>query len=122
LSNQDDVRPLHGDLHHENVFFGVRGWLALDPKGLVGDPAFDVANLFYNPIDRDDLRTDPRRMHSVASRFAKVLRRDQRTILDHGFAHACLSAAWHVEDGNHAEAQRSLAVASAIRAAAGLDR
>jgi streptomycin 6-kinase len=33
-------------------------------------------------------------------------------------AHAALSASWHVEDGNHAEAERSLAVASAIRAVA----
>jgi streptomycin 6-kinase len=115
LDHQRDVRPLHGDLHHENVFFGPRGWLALDPKGLVGDPAFDVANLFYNPLDRTDLRTSPRRVRSIADLFAKVLGRDERTILDHGFAHACLSASWHVEDGNDAEAVRSLAVASAIR-------
>jgi streptomycin 6-kinase len=115
LDNQRDVRPLHGDLHHENVFFGPRGWLAIDPKGLIGDPAFDVANLFYNPLDRSDLRTSPRRVRSIAGLFAKVLGRDERTILDHGFAFACLSASWHVEDGNDAEAARSLAVASAIR-------
>ena len=25
------------------------------PEGLLGDPGFDAANLFYNPLDRDDL-------------------------------------------------------------------
>jgi streptomycin 6-kinase len=118
LGNQHEVRPLHGDLHHENVFFGARGWLAIDPKGLVGDTAFDVANLFYNPLDRDDLRTNPERIGSLAEVFAKALGRDERTMLEYGFAHAALSSSWHVEDGNHTEAERSLAVASAIRAVA----
>ena len=36
--------PLHGDLHHGNLLDGgVRGWLAIDPKGLKGDPACDYA-------------------------------------------------------------------------------
>jgi streptomycin 6-kinase len=49
----DDAREpvvLHGDLHHGNVLdFGARGWLAIDPKGLVGEPAFDFCNLLCNP-------------------------------------------------------------------------
>lgn len=41
---------LHGDLHHGNVLDldGSR-WVAIDPKGLVGHPAFDVANVLCNP-------------------------------------------------------------------------
>ncbi len=36
--------PLHGDLHHGNLLDGGgRGWLAIDPKGLKGDPACDYA-------------------------------------------------------------------------------
>ncbi|WP_329137176.1 aminoglycoside phosphotransferase family protein [Streptomyces sp. NBC_01476] len=35
---------LHGDFHHGNVLAGDRlAWLAIDPKPLVGDPAYDVA-------------------------------------------------------------------------------
>lgn len=35
---------LHGDLHGGNVLSsGRRPWLAIDPKGRVGDPAFDCA-------------------------------------------------------------------------------
>jgi len=31
LAEPHDVRPLHGDLHHDNILFGPRGWLAIDP-------------------------------------------------------------------------------------------
>jgi streptomycin 6-kinase len=49
----DDPREpvvLHGDLHHGNVLdFGERGWLAIDPKGLLGEAGFDYGNLLCNP-------------------------------------------------------------------------
>lgn len=40
--------PLHGDLHHGNLLDGgARGWLAIDPKGLRGDPACDYAIMLF---------------------------------------------------------------------------
>jgi streptomycin 6-kinase len=36
---------LHGDLNPTNVLRSERGWLAIDPKPLVGDPATDAARL-----------------------------------------------------------------------------
>lgn len=48
-SPQEEV-VLHGDLHHGNVLdFGGRGWLAIDPKGLHGERAFEYCNLLCNP-------------------------------------------------------------------------
>jgi streptomycin 6-kinase len=45
-----DNVALHGDIHHGNVLhFGERGWLAIDPKGLIGERGFDYANIFCNP-------------------------------------------------------------------------
>src|SRR5262249_11535957 len=42
LASQRDVVALHGDIHHGNVLDGAdRGWLAIDPKGLVGERTFD---------------------------------------------------------------------------------
>ena len=50
LADPRDPVVLHGDLHHGNVLdFGERGWLAIDPKGLLGDAEFDVCNLLCNP-------------------------------------------------------------------------
>lgn len=49
------IRPaseclLHGDLHHHNLLKGPEGWVAVDPKPLVGDREFDVAAFLWNPV------------------------------------------------------------------------
>ncbi|MER9296112.1 aminoglycoside phosphotransferase family protein [Mesorhizobium sp. M0621] len=116
LANPHDVRPLHGDLHHENILHGPRGWLAIDPKGVLGDPGFDAANMFYNPLDRDDLCLDPERIAHMAEIFAKTLGQTPPAILDHAIAYGCLSASWHHEDDNAVEENRELSIAEAIRA------
>lgn len=115
LDTERGIRPLHGDLHHENILEGPRGWLAIDPKGLLGDIGFDAANLFCNPLDRDDLCLDPERIARMAEQLAQAMRQDPRRLLDHAVAWGCLSAAWHHEDGNVADENRELAVANAVR-------
>lgn len=115
LANPREIKPLHGDLHHDNILFGPRGWLAIDPKGVLGDPGFDAANMFYNPLDRDDLCLDPRRIAHMADIFGKTLDQSPRAILDHAIAYGCLSAAWHREDKNAIDENRELAVAVAVR-------
>jgi streptomycin 6-kinase len=114
-ANQQDIKPLHGDLHHENIMLGPRGWLIIDPAGLIGDAAMDVANMFSNPLDRFDLTRDEERIASMAGVFAEILGRDVRTILRYAFAYGCLSAAWHEEDGNAKDRDAELAVATAVR-------
>lgn len=44
---------LHGDLHHENILQGQGSdhWV-IDPKGLVGDPAFEAAAWLRNPVNQ----------------------------------------------------------------------
>jgi len=42
---------LHGDLHHFNILWDERkGWRVIDPKGLVGDPSFEMTAFLRNPI------------------------------------------------------------------------
>lgn len=115
LDNPHDIRPLHGDLHHENIMLSPRGWLAIDPKGVFGDPGFDAANLFYNPLERDDLCIDPERIAHMAEIFAGTLGQTPPAILDHAIAYGCLSAAWHHEGENSVDEKRELSVAAAIR-------
>ncbi len=69
MSNASELRGLHGDLHHENIMFSSRGWLVIDPVGLVGEVGFGAANMFYDPADRDDLCLDPRRIAQMADAF-----------------------------------------------------
>jgi streptomycin 6-kinase len=115
LANPFDIRPLHGDLHHENIIHGPRGWLAIDPKGVLGDPGFDAANMFYNAPGHDEICGDPRRIAHMAEIFAETLSQTPAAILDHAFAWGCLSS-WHHEDNNAVDENRELSIADAIRA------
>ena len=46
---------LHGDLHHDNILSAERvPWLAVDPKGVVGDPAYDVGPFLYDRLFETD--------------------------------------------------------------------
>lgn len=91
--------PLHGDIHHDNIMATARGWVAIDPKGLIGDPAYDVANAFLNPWDARDLVIDQPRISHMADSFSKRLAIPRKRILGFAVAHAALSACWSIGDG-----------------------
>lgn len=92
--------PLHGDLHHDNVLSSDRGWLAIDPKGLIGDPAYETANVFINPERADKIASDPKRIAARADILSQRLGYNRKRILGWAAAHAALSACWDLEDGN----------------------
>lgn len=44
---------VHGDLHHDNILSSTRaGWLAIDPKGIAAEPAYEVAAMIRNPYQK----------------------------------------------------------------------
>ena len=90
--------PLHGDLHHDNIISSPRGWLAIDPRALLGDPAYEVANALNNPAGADDLVKDPRRIASMSELLSQRLGFSRKRILGWAAAHAALSACWALED------------------------
>jgi len=115
LAAPRDARPLHGDLHHDNILRGERGWLAIDAKGLLGDPAFDAANFFYNPLERVELAANRQRIAEMTGIFADRLGLDPRHLLDYAFAWGALSSSWHAEDENAEEEERELSIARLVR-------
>jgi streptomycin 6-kinase len=90
--------PLHGDMHHDNVLSSDRGWLAIDPKGLIGDPAYDLANIFINPKGAAHLATDPRRIAARVDILSQRLDYPRKRILGWAAAHAALSACWELAE------------------------
>ncbi len=43
-----------GDLHHENILAAERApWLAIDPKGVIGEPAYEMGALLRNRLMGD---------------------------------------------------------------------
>ncbi len=93
LAHPQDIVVLHGDLHHANILdAGPRGWLAVDPKGLIGERGFDFANIFCNP--NATIATAPNRFAKQASVVAQAAHLDRRRLLQWILAYAGLSAAW----------------------------
>ncbi len=109
LANQHDLRPLHGDLHHENVLdFGPRGWLAIDPKRLCGDRAFEYAILFCDPDLSDPdppVAVLPERFASRLCIVAEAAGLERENLLDWIIAWSGLSAVWMIEDGQSPEVE-----------------
>ena len=62
LADPREVCVLHGDLHHENVLDGgERGWLVIDPKGLLGERTYEYATTLCNPDAEMALSAGPAR-------------------------------------------------------------
>ncbi len=101
LAAPQEVAVLHGDIHHDNILdFGDRGWLAIDPKRLIGERGFDYANIFTNPDLADPTRPVAalhfrRRLEIVSA--AAIL--DRRRLLQWIVAWSGLSAVWFISDG-----------------------
>ena len=91
---------LHGHLHHDNILAAERQpWLAIDPKGLVGEPAYETGALLCNPLP--GLLQQPQPGRVLARRvdqLAEELSLDRARVRGWGLAQAVLSAWWSVED------------------------
>jgi streptomycin 6-kinase len=114
------VTTLHGDLHHDNVLDGgERGWLAIDPKRLLGERAFEFANVLRNPdisepnplraVQPVPVATAPGRLARQVSVIAEAAKLERTRLLKWVLAYCGLSAAWHLEDGNTPELDLSVA-------------
>jgi len=94
-------QPLHGDIHHDNILLHPqRGWLTIDPKGLLGDRHYDLANALCNPVQYPDIVRVPERALAQAKFLATHLSLDVRRLLSFALCYACLSAIWCEQDGD----------------------
>ncbi len=93
LADQRDIRVLHGDIHHYNIRQSSRGWLAFDPKGLVGERTYDCANTLCNP-EMPELVHNETRLLTNAAILADMLTLDLSRVLAFTYAYACLNASW----------------------------
>lgn len=98
---QSTVAPelLHGDLHHGNILRAGNHWTAIDPKGLIGDPAYDTISFFLNLPDEQTATTA--RLQEAVRAVCSVLSYDPVRVQAWGFAHCMLSAWWSLEDHGH---------------------
>jgi streptomycin 6-kinase len=91
---------LHGDLHHGNILAAARApWLAIDPKGVVAEPAYEVGALLRNPLPQllglpAPARTTERRI----AQLSEELGLDRARVRGWALSQAVLSAWWSIED------------------------
>jgi streptomycin 6-kinase len=110
LAAPRDVVVLHGDYHHDNVLDGgARGWLAIDPKGLLGERGFEYANLFRNPDAA--LALAPGRLVRQLRIVTEHAGLERTRLLQWILAYAGLGAAWSLSSGHHGDAAVGLAIA-----------
>jgi streptomycin 6-kinase len=120
LADQREIVVLHGDIHHGNVLDGgQRGWLAIDPKGLVGERGYDFANIFCNP--NFVTSTGPGRLARQASVVATAAGLERQRLLQWILAYAGLSAAWSLGSQDESPAT-ALLIAEIAASELGLTR
>jgi streptomycin 6-kinase len=90
-ADQREVRVLHGDIHHYNIRQSARGWLAFDPKGLVGERTYDCANTLCNP-GLPALVHNEARLLTHAAILADTLAIALPRLLAFTYAYTCLNA------------------------------
>ncbi len=96
---------LHGDCHHYNILQSERGWLAIDPKGVVGPAEYEPAPLMLNPWGNLAARPEAR---AVSRRRLEILSErlglDRQKLWAWAVCHSLLSAWWDLnEDGTGGE-------------------
>ncbi|AYA90701.1 MULTISPECIES: APH(6) family putative aminoglycoside O-phosphotransferase [Stenotrophomonas] len=113
LQEEREVRPLHGDLHHDNVLdFGERGWLAIDPKRLLGDRAYDYTTMFSNPDlcgPGIHVATRPERFAARLEQVSALAGLERTRLLRWIAASMALSAVWFRDDGDPADVDEAVA-------------
>lgn len=90
---------LHGDLHQDNILSVGQQWVAIDPKGLIGEPAYETGALLRNFLP--ELLEAPQPRLVLARRIDQMADEpgfERARIRDWGLYQAVLSAWWGVED------------------------
>ncbi|WP_200863631.1 aminoglycoside phosphotransferase family protein [Holospora undulata] len=91
---------LHGDLHRANILQNGDDWLVIDPKGVIGESAYEVAAFIRDPMPELLNQADaPNIVLNRITRFAAPLELSERRIIDWCFVQAVLSWVWALEDG-----------------------
>jgi streptomycin 6-kinase len=90
---------LHGDLHHDNIVQNDNGWLIIDPKGVIGEQAYEVCAFIRNPLQ--ELSSSKHIVNIINNRithFTNILNLDFMRIKDWCFVQSVLAWIWALEN------------------------
>lgn len=107
VANSASPVVLHGDFHHLNILTAGNGeWRLIDPKGLIGEPAYEAGTFLQNPraLFRSSEVTDEVLAEILARRldiFSEEFEVERERLRRWGVAQSVLSAWWSYEDHGH---------------------
>ena len=94
IAEQRDICALHGDLHHDNILLGQRGYSAIDAKGVVGDRGYELANAFRNPKGAETQVQNPDRFSYLLDLWSEKFNINKSHMLDWAIAKTAFSIMW----------------------------
>ena len=100
-ASKSEEKLLHGDLHHDNILFDdERGWIAIDPKGVIGDPTFHGSRFIINNWSNVPfVELLPSRVKLIAD----ALQCSEARIAGWAFVDYIISTCWTLETGGKKE-------------------
>ena len=112
----EEPRLLHGDFHHFNILSSERGWLIIDPKGVIGPAGYEIGPLMLNPwnnsMDENQLKVQTKRRIDI---LQEELGWEREKVVRWSTAHAVLSAWWDYPSGDWDYSLRCAKVFSEIK-------
>lgn len=96
--SQKEKVLLHGDLHHGNILVTEREpYLAIDPKGIIGEAEYEVGAMLRNELPKDK-KVAKKTLDQRINQLSEGLRYDKKRIRQWAFSQAVLAAVWVFED------------------------
>lgn len=89
---------MHGDLHHYNILQHQGSWLAIDPKGIIGEREFEIGAFLRNPFC---VIEEPFATKQLAHNLDKIIEHtsfNRERTLSWCIIQAILGVCWYVED------------------------
>jgi len=98
-SSTKDTLLIHGDFHPGNILSAHRApWLAIDPKGVIGNPMFDVATFACSSSKPHHNSNRNQFFIRCIDQLVELLQLDKKIILKWCLAYSVLSGWWNFED------------------------
>ena len=100
----------HGDLHLENILHHESSWVCIDPKGIIGEMAFEAAA--FDLIDKSEWSESHTIQDKIMTRIkliASALEIEQARLFAWIFLRVIISAQWFIEDNGSPDEMLNLA-------------
>ncbi len=111
IENQSNQILLHGDVHPGNILKSLEtDWKLIDPDFVIGEKAYDLANVFYNPFYDGETIDDDERILLIAKYFSFYFNIELKKILEYAFVYGALSVSWQLEDSEDPSLRQKIAL------------